>query len=103
MKLQWSDYGIQTFQDASDYIANNFYPEYADAFEADVFATAELLIDNPMLGVEAYPGIGRSDLRKILCKNKNWWLFYRVLDDIVEIAQVVYVRQANINPFGLPR
>lgn len=103
MNMQWSDYGIQTFQEASDYIAANFYPEYADAFDADVLATAELLIDNPMLGVEAYPGIGRTDLRKILCNNKNWWLYYRILDDVVEIAQVVYARRVNINPFGLPR
>ena len=52
MTLQWSDYAIKTFQDASDYIASNFYPEYADAFDADVLATAELLIDNAMLGVK---------------------------------------------------
>ena len=35
MTLQWSDYAIKTFQEASDYIASNFYPEYADAFDAD--------------------------------------------------------------------
>jgi plasmid stabilization system protein ParE len=72
MKLQWSDYGIQTFQEASDYIANNFCAAYADAFDADVLATVELLIDNSMLGVEAYPDAGRPDLRKILCHNRNW-------------------------------
>ena len=45
MTLQWSDYAIQTFQEASDYIANNFYPEYADAFDADVLATTEVNIN----------------------------------------------------------
>ena len=101
MKLQWSDYGIQTFQEASDYIANSFCAAYADAFDADVLATVELLIDNAMLGVEAYPDAGRPDLRKILCHNRNWWVYYRIRGDIVEIAQIVYARQANINPFGL--
>ena len=71
MTLQWSDYAIQKFQEASDYIASNFYSEYADAFDTDVLATAELLIDNAMLGVEAYPDANRPDLRKILCHNKT--------------------------------
>ena len=101
MTLQWSDYGIQTFQEASDYIANNFCAAYADAFDADVLATVELLIDNSMLGVEAYPDAGRPDLRKILCHNRNWWVYYRILDNVVEISQIVYARQVNINPFGL--
>lgn len=102
MTLQWSNYAIQTFQEASDYIADNFYPEYADAFDADVLATVELLIDNAMLGVEAYPDLKRPDLRKILCHNRNWWVYYRILGDVTEIAQIVYARQSNINPFGLP-
>ena len=101
MTLQWSDYAIKTFQEASDYIASNFYPEYADAFDADVLATAELLIDKAYLGVEAYPDANRPDLRRILCHNRNWWAYYRILDDVVEISQIVYARQVNINPFGL--
>ena len=55
MTLQWSDYAIKTFQEASDYIACNFYPDYADAFDADVLETVEKLLDSPFLGKEAYP------------------------------------------------
>lgn len=101
MTLQWSDHAIKTFQNASDYIADNFYPEYADAFDADVLGTVELLPENPMLGEEAYPGIGRPDLRKLLCHNKNWWIYYRIFGETIEISQIVYARQANFNPFGL--
>ncbi len=101
MTLQWSNHAIKTFQDASDYIASNFFPEYADAFDADVLATVEMLADNPMLGGEACQGIGRPDLRKILCRNKKWWVYYRCFEETIEISQIVYAGQANINPFNL--
>jgi plasmid stabilization system protein ParE len=50
MTLQWSDHAVKTFQEASDYIACNFYPDYADAFDADVLETSEKLLENPLLG-----------------------------------------------------
>ena len=101
MTLQWSAYAIKTFQEASDYIACNFYPDYADAFDADVLETVEKLLDSPLLGKAAYPKINRPDLRKILCRNKNWWVYYRIFGEVIAISQIVYARQTNINPFGL--
>jgi len=101
MTLQWSDYAIESLKNASDYIAEHFYPQYADAFEADVFETAESLLGFPNSSCEAYPEAKRPDLRKVLCKNKNWWIFYRVYPDVIEISEVSYFRQREHNPFKL--
>ena len=100
MKIEWSDNGIKSFQEASDYIATNFYPGYADAFENDVLETVDKLLDNPSLGKEAFKALNRPDLRKIQCHSKNWWVFYRLIGDTIEVSQIAYSKRIDINPFG---
>ena len=88
MKLVWTKRGIKRLQSAFDYIADNFYLDYAIQFDSDARNVALMLPDNPRLGREAFPELERPELRKILCRNYSYWIYYRVQKRMVEILSV---------------
>ena len=71
MKINWTPRGRKRFTTISNYIANEFYPDYADAWEEDVAATVEPLARHPQLGTVAFPSLKRPELRRILLANRN--------------------------------
>ncbi len=92
----WTKRATQRLRSAVRYIAINFYPEYAVAFANDVTDTAAMLQANPRIGVEAFPGMRRPQNRKILCKNRSWWIYYRIIKGRIEILSVKHSLQ-NVN------
>ena len=88
MKLVWTKRGIKRLQSAFDYIADNFYLDYAIQFDSDARNAALMLPANPQLGREAFPEINRPELRKILCRDYSYWIYYRVQKRKVEILSV---------------
>ena len=98
---RWTKRASARLRSAIQYIAFNFYPEYAVAFANDVTDTAAMLPANPKLGVEAFPGIRRPQYRKILCKNRSWWIYYRIVKRHVEILSVKHALQSVPSPRNL--
>lgn len=90
---RWTKRASKRLRDAFLYIATNFYPEYAIAFENDVFSTTEFLPENPEICREAFPEMKRPQYRKILCKNRNWWVYYRIKRDCIEVLSVKHALQ----------
>ena len=90
---RWTMRAKTRLRDAFLYIATNFYPGYAVAFENDVFATTETIPQNPEIGVEAFCSMKRPQYRKILCKNRNWWVYYRIRKDCIEVLSVKHILQ----------
>ena len=98
---RWTMRAKTRLRDAFLYIATNFYPGYAVAFENDVFATTETIPQNPEIGVEAFSSMKRPQYRKILCKNRNWWVYYRVRKDCIEVLSVKHILQNVKSPRSL--
>lgn len=71
-----------------EYLENNFYPEYGRWFEDKVVQTIRRLSDNPEMGREAFPEIERPEIRKILCDNYSYWIYYRLKKHMIEILSV---------------
>ena len=88
MRLLWTKRGLKRLQTAFDYIADNFYLDYAIQFDRDARNVALMLPDNPQLGREAFPEINRPELRKILCDHYHYWIFYRTKKNLIEILSV---------------
>ena len=101
MKIIWTLRARKRFTSISNYIAREFYPDYADAWEEDVAATIVPLADHPRLGTEAFPGIKRMDLRRILLANKNYWVYYRIGKSAIEILSIRHVLQDIRTPYNL--
>ncbi len=97
----WTKRATQRLRDAARYIAVNFYPAYAVAFSHDVIGTADSLPANPEIGVEAFPRMKRPRYRKILCKNRKWWVYYRIMKDRIEILSVKHALQNVRSPLDL--
>ena len=97
----WTKRATQRLRSAVRYIAINFYPEYAVAFANDVTDTAAMLQANPRIGVEAFPGMRRPQNRKILCKNRSWWIYYRIIKGRIEILSVKHSLQNVKSPRDL--
>ena len=88
MRLIWTERGVKRLQSAFDYIAENFYLDYARQFNDDARNVSQSLTDNPRLGRVAFPDLDRQDLRKILCRHYNYWIYYRVQTNVIEILSV---------------
>ena len=88
MRLLWTNRGLKRLQSAFDYIADNFYLDYAIRFDSDARNVAASLPDNPELGREAFPELDRPEIRKILCDHYNYWIYYRVQKRVIEILSV---------------
>ncbi len=80
--------GRKRFTSISNFIAQEFYPDYADAWEEDVAATVEPLSRNPRLGVEAFPDLDRPELRRLLLANKSYWVYYRISKTAIDILSI---------------
>ena len=93
----WTKRASDRIRSTVRHIAVNFYPEYAVAFANDATDTANMLPANPKIGVEAFPGMKRPQYRKILCKNRNWWIYYRIRKDCIEILSVKHILQNVIS------
>jgi len=98
MKLLWTKRGIKRLQTAFDYIADNFYLEYAIQFNSDAKEVASKLVRNPKIGREAFPELDRPEIRKIPCSHYNYWIYYRVQKQIVEILSVRHFLMRIENP-----
>ena len=83
MRLLWTKRGLKRLQSAFDYIADNFYLDYAIQFDTDARNVALMLPANPQLGREAFPELDRPEIRKILCNHYN-----RVQKRVIEILSV---------------
>ena len=88
MKLVWTKRGVKRLQSAFDYIADNFYLDYAIRFDRDARNAVLRLSDNPEMGREAFPEIERPEIRKILCDHYNYWIYYRAQKRVIEILSV---------------
>ncbi len=88
MRLLWTKRGLKRLQSAFDYIADNFYLDYAIRFDSDARNVAASLPANPQLGREALPELDRPEIRKILCDHNNYWIYYRVQKRMIEILSV---------------
>ena len=97
----WTKRATKRLRDAFLYIAVNFYEDYAVAFRNDVLDTAAGLTAAPQLGVEAFPAMRRPQYRKILCKNRNWWIYYRVTKSRIEIVSLKHILQSVLSPANL--
>ncbi len=63
MRLLWTKRGLKRLQSAFDYIADNFYLDYAIRFDSDARNVAASLPANPQLGREAFPELDRPEIR----------------------------------------
>ena len=97
----WTKRASKCLRDATRYIAENFYPEYAIAFSNDVIDTATFIVENPEIGTEAFPPKNLHNCRKLLCKNRRWWVFYRIKPDHIEIISVKHAMQNVLSPRDL--
>ena len=88
MKVIWTKRGTNRLLETFRYITTRFYPEYAAAFRVDAIKTVNLLVDNPDLGPEAFPELNRPELRKILCFNRQHYIYYRRGKKVCEILSV---------------
>ena len=89
----WTKRATKRLRDAVQYIAANFYPEYAIAFSNDILDSAALIPQNPHIGTEAFPAQDIPQCRKLLCKNRHWWIFYRIKADCIEIISIKHILQ----------
>ena len=88
MKLVITKRGQLRIAENRKYLEDNFYPEYGRWFEDRIIATIRRIPDNPELGREAFPEIGRPELRKILCEHYQYWVYYRMSKNLIEILSV---------------
>ena len=93
MRINWTLRGRKRFTAISNYIAEEFYSEYADAWEEDVATTVEHLADNPKIGTVAFPSLKRPELRRILLSNRNYWVYYRLKKSTIDILSVKHILQ----------
>jgi len=93
MKEKWTKRASERLASASSYIAKNFYPDYATAFRDDVVFSVRESCQNPRIGIVAFPDMQRQEIRKILCKNRNWWVYYRIRKDCIEVLSVKHILQ----------
>ena len=91
--IVWTKRASKRLRDIVVYIATNFYPDYALAFRDDALDTANALADNPEIGEEAFPTLKRPTYRKILCHNRHYWIYYRILKNKIEIMSVKHTLQ----------
>ena len=88
MRLVITKRGQNRIASDREYLENNFYPEYGRWFEDKVLQTIRRLPDNPEMGREAFPEIGRPEIRKILCDHYSYWIYYRLKKHVIEILSV---------------
>ena len=88
MKIVLTSRVQKRIESARRYLENEFYPEYGRNFEDKVLETIQLLLDQPDLGQEAFPELNRPELRKLLCKHYNFWIFYRRKKNRCDILSV---------------
>ena len=101
MKINWTPRGRKRFFAISNYIATEFYSDYADAWEEDVATTVEPLAAHPELGAVAFPFLKRPELRRILLSNRNYWVYYRIAKDAIDILSIKHILQNVRTPRNL--
>lgn len=101
MKINWTPRGRKRFTAISNYIASEFYPDYADAWEEDVAATVEPLARHPQLGTVAFPSLKRPDIRRILLANRNYWVYYRISKTAIDILSIRHARMNIVSTRSL--
>ena len=66
-----------------------------------MLSTTETIPPNPEIGIEAFKDMKRPQYRKILCKNRNWWVYYRIQKDCIEVLSVKHILQNVESPRNL--
>ena len=84
MKINWTPRGRKRFFAISNYIATEFYSDYADAWEEDVATTVEPLAVHPELGTIAFPFLKRPELRRVQVAKG------RILSSSHDILEIVF-------------
>ena len=101
MTVQWTRRARLRFAFCSDYLAENFGSEVAADWEEAVFTTVSALIDSPRAGIEAFPGVGRNDLRKVLVDGRRYWIYFRLRQSTIEILSIRHTLMAPPRPTSL--
>ena len=73
----------------SDYLADR-NPAVADRFADAVDATIEMLLDNPNLGERLHTDLLGQIRYRTIIDFKNYLIFYRRVDDVLEIVRVLH-------------
>ena len=101
MKIVITKRGQKRIASNREYLETSFYPDYGRWFEDKVLETIRLLPDNPRLGRVAFPELGRPELRKILCRHYNYWIYYRAQKNVIEILSVMHTLMDIKSPRNL--
>lgn len=88
MKILVTARGRRRISASRKYLEENFSVECGRDFEDEILETVRRLPDNPRLGREAFPQINRPEMRKILCRHYNCWIYYRATPRAIEILSV---------------
>ena len=88
MKIVITKRGQRRIASNRKYLEDNFFLEFGRRFEDKVLETIQQLPDNPQLGREAFPELDRPEIRKILCRHYQYWIYYRVRKSVIEILSV---------------
>lgn len=97
MKLEYTPDSITDIQDLKEYIAKDLKNKKAAKRIGDMIVkNCKLLKEQPMLGMSVSDRLGEmSDLRYLVCE--SWFIFYRIVDNTVQIARVIDGRTDYIN------
>ncbi len=98
MKVVITRQGETCLEEICTYLEQTFYQEYRCRFEQRFIETLHALAENPHMGREAFPGIRRPEYRKILCSSSNYWIYYRITQDVLAILSIRHTRM-NVKPF----
>jgi plasmid stabilization system protein ParE len=88
MKIVITKRGQRRIASNRKYLEDNFFLEFGRRFEDKVLETIQQLPANPQLGREAFPELDRPEIRKILCRHYQYWIYYRVRESVIEILSV---------------
>lgn len=97
MKLEYSPDAIEDIQEIKRYIAKNLKnPAASKRINEMIVKNCKLLKTHPELGMAAEDRLGEpTELRYLICE--SWFVFYRILDNTVQIARVIDGRTDYIN------
>lgn len=101
MKLVWTKRSMDRLCDLCRYIALHSYADYARTLRSDVIATAKRAAQSPNSHPEAFPEIGRPEIRKVLCASHRHYIYYRIGVDRIEIMSVMHTLQEAQSPSDL--
>lgn len=86
MEIFWTETGLITLEEISDYIAKDS-PLNADRFIREIVSKADLLINTPRIGNKP-PELEGSEILQLL--QGDYKILYKISDNIVNILAVIH-------------